>query len=631
MKKAFKYLSCLACGILSVAAVSCSEEDYTLPAPNLTTAELVEGVAFEVEHDATNPNIIYVKSLLPANYQVAWVTPQGRRTGAETTLKIPFDGTYEVQMGVDTRGGYVWSEPYTFTIDEFCAEFVDHYMWKRVSGGVGQSKTWQLDLALLEDGSSKTTKWTGPKWFWNTNYTWDHLHAANENETTYNNFVDADPWDKANAIDPSDVPADNEAGDNANWYWTADYAGNSWMCDLKNYGYMTLDLIGGANVTITDADGNVTGKGSYMLDVDAHTITFSGVYPLNTTTDAPSTRVFKLLYLSDDAMMILPNGTTAENYSLNYVTKDFFENYVPDAPKEPELPDGWRDDISQTVITSVKWTLSDKNPIDWCKPDGSRMNGWNDLSEYPDWLGTPDPATYAGFSMTLDCNDNTALFSYPDGSSVSCGYTLDDKGIYTFDAAIPSCTIVGWANFATDAENALRIMSIEKNSQGSVIGLWLGALAADKPEYTAYHFVPNAGNSSTTPTPITYAATLSFNDTSTWNQINGETIKVMEGQEYTATVEATWTNGDPLLWLDVAGIQIDHPNADITLLDIKVDGESIEFDDTAISRGFDDDKEPKALRRYICDAWGLASCFPSLDIFKMKAGAEVTFKVTYND
>ena len=97
-------------------------------------------------------------------------------------------------MGVDTRGGYVWSEPYTFTIDEFCAEFVDHYMWKRVSGGVGQSKTWQLDLALLEDGSSKTTKWTGPKWFWNTNYTWDHLHAANENETTYNNFVDADPF-----------------------------------------------------------------------------------------------------------------------------------------------------------------------------------------------------------------------------------------------------------------------------------------------------------------------------------------------------------------------------------------------------------------------------------------------------
>lgn len=50
--------------------------------------------------------------------------------------------------------------------------------------------------------------------------------------------MDADPWEKENAINPAEVPVD-ALGDAANWYWAADYAGNSWMCNGENYGYMT--------------------------------------------------------------------------------------------------------------------------------------------------------------------------------------------------------------------------------------------------------------------------------------------------------------------------------------------------------------------------------------------------------
>lgn len=486
-----KFLYMSAVGALIALTTACSADDHELVAPDVSPEELVEGIAFTITHDASNPNIVYLKSLLPASYNIAWETPQGRSVGADRTLKIPFDGEYEVKMGVSTRGGYVWSDPVKFTIDDFCASFVEHFLWTRISGGVGNSKTWQVDLAMLDDGSAKTTKWKGPHWFYNPNYTWDHLHAATENETKYNNYVDADPWEKSSAINPADVETGPDGSD-PNWYWAADYAGNSWMCGLANYGYMTLDLIDGANVTITDADGNVISKGTYMLDTDNHTLSFSDCYPLNTsgTTD----KSFRLLYLSDDAMVILPEGV---NKAINYVTKDFFDNYVEDTTEpEPALPEGWKDDVSQTVITSVKWVLSENNPLDWANLDGSLMNNWKNVSDYPDWLGTPNPASYADFSMTLDSKEMTAVFTYPNGDKLETTYELDDKGIYTFADKVPGFSLIGWASFNVDANNALRITSIEKDPMGNVTGMWLGARDAVKPEYMAYHFVPTAGSAS---------------------------------------------------------------------------------------------------------------------------------------
>lgn len=494
MKPIFKSL--LVGTALATTLAACSPDNHDLQTPSLTADDLAEGIAFSITHDANNPNIVYLKSLLPSQYQIAWETPQGRSIGTERTLKIPFDGEYKVRMGVNTRGGYVWSNPADFNVADFCAEFVDHYLWTRISGGVGNSKTWQFDLATLEDGSYKTTMWKGPHWYWNPNYTWNHLHASAETDSYAANYVDSEAWDKADAIDPSDVP-DPDGGD-PNWYWAADWVGNQWMIGeserKSNYGYMTFDLINGANVTITDADGTVVGKGTYLLDVDNHTISFSDVTPLNNT---PLTcRNYKVLYLSDNGLQLIEDGITSGSAtSYNYVTKDYFENYVADtAEPEPSLPDNWMNDISQTVITTVKWVLSDKNPLDWANLDGSLMNGWSSSADYPDWLGTPDPASYADFSMTLDCKDNSAVFHYPDGSEVACQYTLDEKGIYTFSEPVPGFTVVGWAWFNVDANNGLRITAIEKDLMGNVSGMWLGARSTEKDEYIVYHFVPTAGS-----------------------------------------------------------------------------------------------------------------------------------------
>lgn len=468
-----------------LALTSCTPDDYDLKAPGISEDDLVEGIAFSITHDPSNPNIVHLKSLLSPSYQVAWETPQGRSVSNEFTMKIAFDGEYEIRMGVDTHGGYVWSKPAKFVIDEFCTEFVDHFLWTRLSGGVGNSKTWQLDLAVLDDGSVKTTFWKGPHWFWNVNYTWDHLHSKYETETAYANYIDSTPWDSADAINPSNVPVDALGGE-ADWYWAADYAGNSWMCGAANYGYITFDLINGAHVTITDASGNVIGKGTYLLDVDVHTISFSDVYPLSSE-QLSGSRTFKLLYLSDNAMQLINEGY---NKSLNYVTKDYFENYVPDAAPEPELPDGWREDITTSSSTVLTWSISDDTPFNWCTMSGAFMNEWNSAADYPDWLGgSVDPSIYSAFSLTMDSSDNTAKFVLPDGTVVDTKFTLDDKGIFKFEDAVPGFTLVGWAGFNLDADNALRLMSIEKNDAGKVSGMWLGAKAADKDEYMAYHFV----------------------------------------------------------------------------------------------------------------------------------------------
>ena len=465
---------------------SCSPDEYGLGNTDVKPADLVEGIAYKIEHDAANPNIVYLKSLMGSKYTPLWSHPQGRSQEQTVTLKMPFAGTYNVVFGVETRGGVVYGDTATFKIDDMYAEFVSDPMWTKVAGGAGKSKTWYLDL----DADATSRYFLGPIYFFTNTYTWDNLHNA-----AGDNYLDADAWDATKAITPNL----SETG-TATWYWLADYPGNSWMCDAADFGSMTFDLIGGANITVDqEAYGLGKSTGSYMLDVDKHTITFSDAYPVhdsNRDAEMKAATEFRILYLTDDAMqiMVVPSGAC-----YNFISKEYKDNWVPGevADPEPALPDGWQDDISQTVNKSITWKLSETNPLDWCNLDGSRMNGWSAPADYPSWLGTLDASVYKNFSMTLNSDDLTANFVAPDGTKTACNYTLDEKGIYTFSTEIPSFAVIGWANFSADSNKQLRIMSIEKDASGAVTGMWLGAKDAVKPEYTGYHLVPSASGSAT--------------------------------------------------------------------------------------------------------------------------------------
>ena len=141
MKKIFSLLA--ACMMLILPG--CTPDEVELGPKDINVGDLVEGVAFSVTPDASNPNLIHLKSLLGPEYQVYWEHPQGQSQKRELDLKIAFGGEYTVKFGVETRGGLVHGEPYTFRIDQFCSDFVTGEMWDMLTGGAGNSKTWVPD------------------------------------------------------------------------------------------------------------------------------------------------------------------------------------------------------------------------------------------------------------------------------------------------------------------------------------------------------------------------------------------------------------------------------------------------------------------------------------------------------
>ena len=459
MNKLIHTLQMALLAMLMGMTAACTPDSYDLEAPDVASEDLVEGIAYTITHDSENPNIVYLRSLMPSSYQVCWEHPQGRAQGAEVTLQMPFEGEYEVRFGVQTRGGVVYGPTATFTIDDFYAGFVNDDLWTYLTGGVDQEKTWIFDNGEYGFAAGELT------------------YADPSGTVTWNNWTAN--WD----------PGVGHTGDDAIWEST-----------------MTFNLQGGANVTVYNSSSDETQTGTFMLNTDSHTITFTDCDLLHTPSWSDRTtnwrRDLQLLELDENHLRI---GVMRDNSEgpwwliWNFVSKEYADNYVPEDQPDPEptLPDGWQDMVSEVVTSEIKWTMSPDVPFDWANLDGSLMNNFT-AGNYPDWATVVDGLE--NLSMTLNSADMTYTFEMPDGTTTSGTYTLDEDGIYTFSAGVPTYHIGGGdIMFSATAENQLRILSIE-TAGNSVMGMWLGNRSTEKDEYLAYHFLPNAGSGSGTPT-----------------------------------------------------------------------------------------------------------------------------------
>ncbi len=479
MNKIFKLFTVLF--LMALSFTACMPDDVVMPDVDVKPEELVEGIAFKIEHDAKNPNIVYLKSLMDDRYTPLWNHPQGRSQDKVVTLEIPFAGTYEVQFGVMTRGGVVYGEKVTFDVADMYAEFISDPLWTLISGGAGNEKTWYLDL----DENALSRNFLGPLYFYGTNDSWLSV-------------------------------TDGVAVGGDSWNWNPDYKGNSWLMAAADFGSMTFNLKGGAFVTVehkTIADRGIE-NGTYMLDVKNKTMRTQGaaiLHDVNRDGVVVDWGDIKILSLTENTMQLgvlrdpTLSGEGACLLVYNFISKDFRDNWTPGETVEPEptLPPNWQTDVSQTVSKTIKWVLSPETPFNWANLDGSLMNAdWTSANAYASWTGfnASVAASYANFSLTLNSDANTAVYVAPDGTTASGTYTLDEKGVFTFNGFKPTFVISGgWVTLSTTSENQWRITKIEKDVSGNVTGMWVGSRDASKPEYMVYKLVPQVGTAAADP------------------------------------------------------------------------------------------------------------------------------------
>lgn len=479
MNKIFKFFSLLS--IVAILFTACSPEDFMLGEKDVTPGDLVEGIAFKIEHDATNPNIVYLKSLMGSAYTPLWNHPQGRSQEQTVTLKIPFAGTYDVQFGVMTRGGVVYSDTVSFKVDNLYAGFISDPMWAKLSGGAGKEKTWYLDL----DANGVSKYYMGPLYFYGTNDSWESV--------TNGIAVGGDSWN-----------------------WCPKWKENTWLMNSADFGSMTFDLKNGANIKVNHKSiaslGEQTGK--YMIDVDNHTMKLSGagiLHDSNRNGAVIDWGNLKIMSLTDSTMQLAAlrdpvlSGEGACLLVYNFISKDYSDKWVPGAVVEPEptLPDGWQTDVSQTTSKTIKWVLSTETPFNWANLDGSIMNAdWTAANKYASWTGynAAAAANFANFSLTLNSDAMSAVYVAPDGTSTAGTYTLDNKGVYTFDGFKPNFVICGgWVSLSTTDANQWRITKVEKDASGAVTGMWVGKRDPSKAEYMVYHLIPQLGTAAADP------------------------------------------------------------------------------------------------------------------------------------
>src|SRR5690554_2078440 len=450
--------------VLAVGAMlftACQPDEYEL-------GDLLkkEELKYSITQDASDPNAIVLQAQNPG-HQPFWITPMGRSTLAQDTVRIPFEGEYSFVYGVISAGGVVQADTFKLNLTTTNLNYVNDPLWTLLSGGVGEEKTW-----IWDNGSYGLAP--GPL-----------SYADPSVDQEFQNY--SANWD------PGNMPP-GSTDENMGWNSTMTFS-------LKNGAFFSAVKY---NEGGTEENPKLE-SGTYFLNVNSKTLDVVDanlLRPDNFIENASNwNTAIKVLELTENQLRVAIMRTNDEGpwyYILSYVSKDYADNYDPgDVPDpEPQLPADWKEEVSQVVSTTITWKLSTKNLLDWAYLDGSRMNGWNAPEDYPDWLGTPDPSVYEGFSLVMNSADGSVVYTAPDGTQETGSYSLDEKGIYTFEGIAPSFSVIDWASFGLTAENQLRILSIEKDVLGNLSGMWVGAKDPVKPEYSAYHLVPSMGGSS---------------------------------------------------------------------------------------------------------------------------------------
>ncbi len=465
--KTYKILfSLLLASVFLITA--CQQDDYEL-GTMLSKSEINYEVIQEYSIDEGG-NTVILRNNTPGTVSM-WDYGTGRSTRMVDTIRFAFQGEYVIKFSAVTAGGIVEMDPITIEVTDDNLNYVNDPLWLLLSGGPGNEKTWLLDFDA--DGVSKY--FNGP------------LYFAHEN------------WSWGNTCEGEDC-----------WMWDPSVQGNDWIADPGDYGTMTFNLKGGPFVTVDHklTTGRGTEEGTYYLDINAKTLTLTDVWPLQNSwaaTDAGNDfSMMKVITLTEDAMQLaVQHASKAEVIILNYISKEYSDNWVPADLPDPEPPYSGDaiTDLTTNVTTSKTWKVNLNYPYNWHGLDGAELNEVASTADQPDgfafttWVPPYDAAAFEAISITFAKGDgNEGTYEIVVGAETYEGtYSVDDKNNIDFGQSIQLVSNVGgWLNIGTTAENSMRIIKAQYDPFGNISNLWLGQRDAVKDEYISLHLVPSA-------------------------------------------------------------------------------------------------------------------------------------------
>src|SRR5690606_17035292 len=469
MKTIYKYafmIMCL-CGLLT----SCDDHETSMGA-KLDPSEL----NFKIEQDLTidqGGNTVILTNNTPGTIPI-WNYGTGRSNKAIDTIRFAFAGEYTIQYSAMTEGGLVEAEPVTITVTDNNFDYVENELWLKLSGGVGNSKTWMLDLNA--EGVSKY--FVGPKYFYGTNNGW--LEGGNE-------------WSGG---------ATGCYGDDC-WNWNPDWAGNQWIMSAGDYGTMTFSLDGGPFVEVNNLmfAQQGTQSGTYYLDANNHNLTLTDAQMLHDSeTDAcvSNWSSIKIFSLTEDTMqlgVLRKSSCDGAAYLVyNFISKEYSDNWVPEET-EPTIDEGFDPSFEPGELLDMLtggagsgrvWALdANGNPVDWI----AAGKGWTvDATSSADW-GWND-------SWSSVASDSWIRFDQWNGSQT---YTRNQSGVhtsgtFTSNEATNEITLSGESfiqnpgNWMSPTTGTITVIKAFDDYQSK--GIWFGtSYDTAKDEWLAFHYI----------------------------------------------------------------------------------------------------------------------------------------------
>ena len=442
--------------MLMTLALSCKEDSHEL-GPLLDKSAIQYSVTQDLAKDPGGNTVIMTNNT-PGTVSM-WDYGTGRSNRQADTVHFAFKGDYVIKFSALTAGGVVDLDPVTVTVTEDNLNYVNDPLWTALSGGVGNEKTWLLDID--ENGVSKY--FTSPIYFAGSSFTYGGVCTA----------PGADCWS-----------------------WFPEWKGNTWIMPQGDYGSMTFNLKGGPFVTVDQkiiGDAGVH-SGTYFLDVNTKILTTTDVLPLrNGFTDNDFTKGL-IISLNENSMQIAFQNTTKAEYEIfNYISKDYADNWVPPVTGDPNFDNGDQGE-ALAVSSSKTWKFALEVPYNWADLNGSFLNPWSSRADIiaTGWApyGDADVANIDDDAITFSA-DGTVTVRQDDGSTTTGTYSVDEPtNMITFSGVTPSWVIADWVSATTTEENKWKIVKVEKDPLTSeVVGMWLGKRDPVKSEYMVFHFV----------------------------------------------------------------------------------------------------------------------------------------------